>query len=265
VLVRKEGPDRLRYSTLVVPAAKSIPDYVALENSWKTNEFEPIFALSKDSLSSRISELPIRPGASNVSDSMIDLFQVSLLNTLMSFKAERFSEYLKWATIDGSYSYDSNIITAFGEMISVKNANKPLDPQVVAAAWWRTNAVDGTWASNICKGICWKKCFIQIKLFQEKVALDPRTFNSSLMDSVPNCGVVCTTSFFKYSPSPEDIFLSSQSIYFADAYLLFEFTLDSETTAAPLILRYYWEPTSHKWLPYLIAWGYQGTVPRPIF
>jgi thiol-disulfide isomerase/thioredoxin len=252
--------------SLKVPAGKFVPAYIELEKQWLTNNFTTIATADENSLGQEVGDLTIASRPPGITDAMIVGFRGSVVKTLMSFNTTQFNEYLEVvASMGSTYSFDTNILKALGERIAGDYGKAPDTPEEITESWWKTNTWNGKWASQDFRGICWRKSFLRVTDIETENELDGGVFVKSLMESVPNCGVQSQSCHWKYSPSPEEVLLQDHRLWVADAYLLFEFEYQEETTAAPIVLRYYWAPSLQKWLPLWIAWCYQGIIPHPIF
>jgi hypothetical protein len=249
-----------------LPVAESVQEYVTLQASWMTNFYEEVTSLSQGEVKSRVDGLSFRPVDVDDFNGMAGSLRTTLVRAINSFKASRFDEFMKNAKQNDEYKFDPKFIEAFREVLAKDYGEPPESDLAVFDAWWQTNSNNGKWATETWRGVSWSNSFCLITKIESPAELDGFAYAKFLERTVPNCGVVGTTSLFVYSPSPEEILKLSGSVTVADAYFLSKFESNGQRVAYPLMFRYYWFPENSSWLPLRVSWGYNGPTPgRPVF
>ena len=230
------------------------PQYIQQQKEWADNEFE---LFNRVNILSGLSRLYIKYEGTTKGEVDITSLRDAASKFLNSLLANSFDAYLAERTIDQSPFLDGRKISR--QEVSIKRLESTNDraayPLDIHKQYWLTVTENGK-LSQYWQQISWPASWIQ---FERIFELDDFTnidkLSIKLMTSVPNCGIVPYSLTFLYRPSPEEVIKENQHIVSALCYFL---ERASDHKDYPLILRFYWAPSTKTWLPTYLAVGFVG-------
>lgn len=236
------------------PATETNPMYVRLQAHWQESVFEPFHGSS---------DIPARLGGLNRlgpdpirSEEFAGELSGAVKRVVQSLLAGSYEEYLSGRSAAADPQYDSGAILGQAGNLRVFFGveESPERPGDVHRLYWSTMTEEGTRA-GYWKEVSWRSSWIQ---FQSQASVEdwyPLSAMSSILMKVPNCGIVCYLSSFRYSPSPEEVYAEDGEVQTALVHLLVR---TSDGPAYPLLFHFYRAPSIRTWFPTHLAVGYVG-------
>lgn len=237
------------------PATETNQNYKEQQDRWLANHFEKLY--ENDNIPDKLQKLPIQIDDSIRSDiDQAELYD-AITKIVKSILATSFDEYLAMRMVGESFLMNQKAIASQAGMLQrfYKMTDLPKSPLEIHRMFWSNKTKDGQRAS-LWSEVSWKASWIQCSSTTTHYdIISTKSFSDTLINNVPNCGIVGYRSSFEYSPKPKEVFVRNDQIIKALAYLLVK---TNEGVAYPLIIQFYWAPSIDIWFPANFAVGYVG-------